>query len=76
MLIVEDEAGIRLALRGLLRREGYEVEQRRARARTRCARLRAEPFDLVLTDLALGDGPERHGRAARARKEPRPRRRS
>ena len=26
ILIVEDERGIQLAIRGLLRREGYEVE--------------------------------------------------
>ena len=53
VLIVEDERAIQLALRGLLRRAGYEVE---------CAddgkealrRFREEPYDLVLTDLALG----------------------
>jgi DNA-binding NtrC family response regulator len=56
ILIVEDEAAIRLALSGLLRREGYEVEQAEDGAAA-VARLRAEAFDLVLTDLALGPGP-------------------
>ena len=64
LLIVEDERAIRLALSGLLRREGYEVEQAEAGAEA-IRRLAAEPFDLVLTDLALGEGAERHGRAAR-----------
>jgi DNA-binding NtrC family response regulator len=56
LLIVEDERAIRLALSGLLRREGYEVEQAETGAEA-LQRLAAEPFDLVLTDLALGDGP-------------------
>ena len=56
VLIVEDEAGIRLALTGLLRREGYEVLQCE-RGADALARLDAEAFDFVLTDLALGEGP-------------------
>jgi DNA-binding NtrC family response regulator len=56
VLIVEDEAGIRLALSGLLRREGYEVIQCE-RGDDALARLEAEAFDFVLTDLALGEGP-------------------
>jgi DNA-binding NtrC family response regulator len=56
LLIVEDERAIRLALSGLLRREGYEVEQAETGAEAE-RRLAAEPFDLVLTDLALGEGP-------------------
>jgi DNA-binding NtrC family response regulator len=55
VLIVEDEAAIRLALSGLLRREGYDVEQADA-GEPAIARLRADAFDLVLTDLALGAG--------------------
>jgi DNA-binding NtrC family response regulator len=55
LLIVEDERAIRLALSGLLRREGYEVEQAEDGAEA-IRRLAAEPFDLVLTDLALGEG--------------------
>ncbi len=56
ILVVEDEAGIRLALTGLLRREGYEVVQCE-RGDDALARLDAEAFDFVLTDLALGEGP-------------------
>jgi two-component system, NtrC family, response regulator AtoC len=56
LLIVEDERAIRLALSGLLRREGYEVEQAESGTQA-LQRLAAEPFDLVLTDLALGEGP-------------------
>jgi DNA-binding NtrC family response regulator len=56
ILVVEDEAAIRLALSGLLRREGYEVEQAES-GEPAIARLRTDAFDLVLTDLALGPGP-------------------
>jgi DNA-binding NtrC family response regulator len=56
VLIVEDEAAIRLALTGLLRREGYEVEQADT-GPVALERLRSDAFDLVLTDLALGSGP-------------------
>jgi DNA-binding NtrC family response regulator len=55
VLVVEDEAAIRLALGGLLRREGYEVEQADS-GEAALARLRGDAFDLVLTDLALGAG--------------------
>ncbi len=55
ILLVEDEAAIRLALSGLLRREGYEVEQA-ANGEEALAALRGAAFDLVLTDLALGAG--------------------
>jgi DNA-binding NtrC family response regulator len=56
VLVVEDEAGIRLALSGLLRREGYEVVQCENGADA-LAQLDSAPFDFVLTDLALGAGP-------------------
>jgi DNA-binding NtrC family response regulator len=56
VLIVEDEAGIRLALSGLLRREGYEVAQA-SDGHEAERMLRAGGHDLVLTDLALGSGP-------------------
>jgi len=56
VLVVEDEAGIRLALTGLLRREGYEVVQCE-RGADALAQLEASEFDFVLTDLALGEGP-------------------
>jgi DNA-binding NtrC family response regulator len=56
VLIVEDEAAIRLALTGLLRRQGYDVEQADS-GELALAKLRSDPVDLVLTDLALGAGP-------------------
>jgi len=55
ILIVEDERAIRLALSGLLRREGYETDQ----AETGEEAIRAlgkDAYDFVLTDLALGSG--------------------
>jgi len=55
LLLVEDEAAIRLALSGLLRREGYEVVVAESGAAALEA-LADAPFDLVLTDLALGRG--------------------
>ena len=55
ILVVEDEPGIQLALGGLLRRQGHEVEQAESGA-SALAKLKAGTFDLVLTDLALGDG--------------------
>jgi DNA-binding NtrC family response regulator len=56
ILIVEDERAIQLALRGLLKREGYEVEVADD-GDGAIERVKAGPFDLVLTDLALGRGP-------------------
>src|SRR5512145_3266270 len=56
VLVVEDEAGIRLALTGLLRREGYEVVQCE-RGADALVQLESSEFDFVLTDLALGEGP-------------------
>ncbi len=55
ILIVEDESAIQLALSGLLRREGYEVEVA-GTGEEALAALAAAPCDLVLTDLALGRG--------------------
>ncbi len=55
ILIVEDEAAIRLALSGLLKREGYEVDQA-SDGLAALDILANERFDFVLTDLALGDG--------------------
>jgi two-component system response regulator AtoC/two-component system nitrogen regulation response regulator NtrX len=55
ILVVEDEHAIRIALNGLLKREGYEVELA-ADGEIAMAALDAKPFDLVLTDLALGRG--------------------
>jgi DNA-binding NtrC family response regulator len=55
ILVVEDEHAIRLALRGLLKREGYAVELAE-NGEVAIEMLRADPFDLVITDLALGRG--------------------
>jgi DNA-binding NtrC family response regulator len=56
ILLVEDEKAIQLALSGLLRREGYEVDIVGSGDEA-IAALRSSAFDLVLTDLALGRGP-------------------
>ena len=56
VLIVEDEAAIRLALTGLLRREGYEVDQAESGAAALTKLAAADAYDMVLTDLALGAG--------------------
>ncbi len=55
LLIVEDERAIQVALRGLLRREGYDVELA-DNGEAALEKMSADPFDLVLTDLALGRG--------------------
>ncbi len=55
VLLVEDEPGIQLAIRGLLRREGYETRVAGSGSEA-MALLSAEAFDLVLTDLSLPDG--------------------
>ncbi len=55
ILIVEDENAIRLALKGLLTREGYEVELADS-GEAALEMLGQQVYDLVLTDLALGRG--------------------
>jgi DNA-binding NtrC family response regulator len=55
ILIVEDERAIRLALSGLLRREGYEIDQAESGEEALRA-LGKNEYDFVLTDLALGSG--------------------
>jgi DNA-binding NtrC family response regulator len=55
ILVVEDERAIQLALSGLLRRQGYEVEVAGSGDEA-VAAVRENAFDLVLTDLALGRG--------------------
>ncbi len=56
ILVVEDERGIQLAIRGLLRREGYEVELAESGGAA-IRKLEETPFDLIVTDLSLGQGP-------------------
>ncbi len=53
VLVVEDEPAIQLALTGLLRRLGHQVEQARD-GQEALAKLREGAFDLVITDLSLG----------------------
>ena len=55
ILVVEDENAIRLALKGLLSREGYDVDLA-VDGESAIERLGVESYDLVLTDLALGHG--------------------
>ena len=70
ILVVEDEHAIRLALKGLLRREGHEVSLAED-GDVAVEMLRAEVFDLVITDLALGRGKSGMD-VLRAAKEERP----
>ena len=70
ILLVEDEKAIQLALSGLLRRQGFEVEVAGSGDEA-LARLADTGFDLVLTDLALGRGPSGMD-VLRAAKERRP----
>ncbi len=55
ILVVEDEHAIRIALKGLLGREGYEIELAE-NGEIALELLEDQIFDLVLTDLALGRG--------------------
>jgi DNA-binding NtrC family response regulator len=55
ILVVDDERAIQIALGGLLRKEGYEVEAA-GTAEQALEALGGEPFDLLLTDLSLGKG--------------------
>ena len=55
ILVVEDEAAMRLALSGLLEKEGYDVTLASS-AKEGLAAIEDGAFDLVLTDLNLGKG--------------------
>jgi DNA-binding NtrC family response regulator len=55
ILIVEDERAIQLALSGLLKRQGYEIEIADS-GEAALAGFEKHDFDLVITDLALGGG--------------------
>jgi DNA-binding NtrC family response regulator len=55
VLVVEDEKAIQLALRGLLRRDGYDVDLADT-GEDALRKLGEQAYDLVLTDLALGRG--------------------
>ena len=55
ILLVEDEPGIRLAIRGLLGRDGYEIQVAND-AEEAIHAIGAQAFDLVLTDFSLPNG--------------------
>lgn len=54
ILIVDDDAGIRLLLVTFLRRHGYQLRQAR-NGREALAEMRAGNADLVVTDLTMGE---------------------
>jgi DNA-binding NtrC family response regulator len=56
ILVVEDERAIQIALSGLLRRQGHEVDCAGSGDEA-ATRLREHDYDLVITDLSLGRGP-------------------
>ena len=66
ILLVEDEPGIQLAMRGLLRRDGYEVRVA-STGKEALEVIDSEGCDLVLTDLSLADGVSGLDVARRAR---------
>jgi DNA-binding NtrC family response regulator len=55
ILVVDDEPAIRVALKGLLDKQGYDVDVA-AGGDEAIESLGREPYDLVLVDLALGRG--------------------
>jgi two-component system response regulator AtoC len=56
VLVVEDERAIQVALSGLLKKEGYEVELA-SNGEEAFLKLEDQVYDLVISDLALGRGP-------------------
>ncbi|MFP8879240.1 MAG: response regulator [Myxococcota bacterium] len=66
ILLVEDEPGIQLAMRGLLRRDGYEVRVA-STGKEALEAIEGDGCDLVLTDLSLADGVSGLDVARRAR---------
>ncbi len=54
VLVVDDEQNVLLTIQAVLRMDGYEVETARA-AGEAIDRIRASEYDVVLTDLRLGD---------------------
>lgn len=66
ILLVEDEPGIQLAMRGLLRRDGYQVQVASTGSEALTA-MEGGGYDLILTDLSLSDGVSGLDVARRAR---------
>ena len=52
LLVVDDERGILVALKGLFGKEGYEVETAES-GEEALARVKAGAFDVIITDLSL-----------------------
>ena len=55
ILLVEDEPGIQLAMKGLLRHEGHTIKVA-SNGTEALAAIEVEKFDVVLTDLSLPGG--------------------
>jgi DNA-binding NtrC family response regulator len=55
ILLVEDEPGIQLAMKGLLKRDGYELAVAGSGSEA-LDLLGTAAFDVILTDLSLPDG--------------------
>ncbi len=68
ILIVEDEPALRLAISGLLRRKGHSVEQA-SKGSEAIQAIGEARYDLILTDLALGRGPNGMAVLAAAREK-------
>ncbi|MEO1337710.1 MAG: response regulator, partial [Myxococcota bacterium] len=56
VLVVEDEAAIRLAVSRLLKKEGYEVDEVGS-GNEAIEQIKQHFYDLIITDNALGKGP-------------------
>jgi CheY-like chemotaxis protein len=55
VLVVDDEARLAALAAGMLRRDGHQATETSS-GQEALERLRAEPFDLVITDLSMGEG--------------------
>jgi CheY-like chemotaxis protein len=55
ILVVDDEPRLAMLAAGMVRRDGHDVTTTGS-GEEALAHLAAEPFDLVLTDLSMGDG--------------------
>ena len=56
VLVVEDEAAIRLAIKSLLKKEGYDVDEAKSGDEA-LSHIESTFYDLIITDNALGKGP-------------------
>jgi PAS domain S-box-containing protein len=55
VLVVDDEARLAALAAGMLRRDGHQTTEA-CSGQEAIERLRAQPFDLVISDLSMGDG--------------------